>query len=342
MSCQNVFYETKHLPVNVLTLVDDAFYEFVEQRLGIYQSLLLKIQQINSVPCFLLTNDPCEVLNFNIDDNDLNVLKTKICFPLSDGSFIVKPGVKTGFVCLRDLLSKTTEERLKQTKSTKSLSTTAIPNNTLPTSPSSTQSITTNSLASQTTASSSPDVRLTPIAEHRGYFINLLQAWCVKHKDEFMSDSFDLKEGTDFILNISYNQNNDLQANVKCTCGRSIILAIKDGKLQLSNYQKHLRTTSCSHVKAIKRLNEEHRKDNSQQSSNSLSLSTAMASQSHVPLQQQQSTEQISVPIVHDGSSIMKVSSQNVQVVASEMNSRKRGQSSSQFASSQKAKKKRT
>ena len=65
-----------------------------------------------------------------------------------------------------------------------------------------------------------------------------------------------------------------------------------------------------------------------------------MASQSHVPSQQQQSTEQISVPIVHDGSSIMKISSQNMQVVASEMNSRKRGQSSSQFASSQKAKKK--
>ena len=342
MSCQNVFYETKHLPVNVLTLVDDDFYEFVEQRLGIYQSLLLKTQQINSVPCFLLTNDPCEVLNLDIDDNDLNVLKTKICFPLSDGSFIVKPGVKTGFVCLRNLLSKTTEERLKQTKSTKSLSTTTIPNNRIPASPSSTQSITTNSLSSQTTALSSPDVRLIPIAEHREYFINLLQAWCVKHKDEFMSDSFDLKEGIDFILNISYNQNSVLQGTVKCTCGRSITLTTKDGKLQLSNYQKHLRTTSCSHVKAIKRLNEEHRKDNSQQSSNSLSSSTSMASQSHIPSQQQQSIGQFSVPVAHDGSSIMKISSPDMQVVASEMNSHKRGQSSSQLASSKIAKKKRT
>ena len=115
------------------------------------------------------------------------------------------------------------------------------------------------------------------------YFINLLQAWCVKHKDEFISDSFDSKEGIDFILNISFNQNSDLQATVKCTCGRPITLTTKNGKLQLSNYQKHLRTTSCSHVKAIKRLNEEHRKDNSQQSSNSLSSSTSMASQSHIP-----------------------------------------------------------
>ncbi len=34
-----------------------------------------------------------------------------------------------------------------------------------------------------------------------------------------MSDTFDLKEGTDFIVIISYNQNNDVQANVKCCCG---------------------------------------------------------------------------------------------------------------------------
>jgi hypothetical protein len=108
MSFQNVFHETRDLPVNVLTLVDNNFYEFVEQHLGVYQSLLLKIQQINSVPCFLLTNDPCEILNFNINDDDLNVLKTKICFPLSDGSFIVKSGIKTGFLCLRDLLSRKT------------------------------------------------------------------------------------------------------------------------------------------------------------------------------------------------------------------------------------------
>jgi hypothetical protein len=60
MSSQNVFHETKDLSTNLLTLVDDMFYDFVEKRLGVYQSSLLKIQQINSVSCFLLIHDPCE------------------------------------------------------------------------------------------------------------------------------------------------------------------------------------------------------------------------------------------------------------------------------------------
>jgi hypothetical protein len=221
------------------------FYDFVEKRLGVNQSLLLKIQQINSVSCFLLTHDPCEILNLNINDDDLNELKTKICFPLSDGSFLVKPGFKTGLLCLRDLLSKKTKDKLKQSRNTKPLSTTAVPTNVISSpSPSSTP---------PTTSSSSLDVVLTPIAEYRRYFFNLLKISCFNHKDDFMSDSFDLKEGKDFILNVLYYQNNNLQVSVKCNCGRLITLTMKDGKIQLSNFQKHLRSTNCSHMRAIKK-----------------------------------------------------------------------------------------
>ncbi|CAM4808971.1 unnamed protein product [Rotaria magnacalcarata] len=193
----------------------------------------LIISTINSVPCFLLTNDPCEVLNLNIDDDALNVLKGKICFPLSDGSFIVKPGFKTGFICLRDLLSKKTEERLKQLRSTKTQSTTAAPMNNIPSSsPSSSPSLTpprtTIASAPQIAASPSSDIVATPIMEHRRYFLNLLKSWCSNHKDDFLSDSFDLNEGKDFILNVLYDQNNDLKVNVKCNCNKSITLAMKD------------------------------------------------------------------------------------------------------------------
>ncbi|UJR29574.1 hypothetical protein I4U23_010791 [Adineta vaga] len=111
-----VSHDTKTLPRNILTLVDDDFYRFVEQRLGVYQALLLKIQQINSVPCFLLSSDPCEVLNLNIDDADVNDLKRKMCFILSDGSCFIKPGIRTGFKCLNELLSKETDHKLKQSR----------------------------------------------------------------------------------------------------------------------------------------------------------------------------------------------------------------------------------
>lgn len=45
-----------------------------------------------------------------------------------------------------------------------------------------------------------------------------------------MLDSFDLQEGKDFILNILYDQKNDLQASVKCNCSQIIKLSIKHGK----------------------------------------------------------------------------------------------------------------
>jgi len=98
--------------------------------------------------------------------------------------------------------------------------------------------------ALQTRTSSTPDIALTPIAEHRRYFLNLLKIWCSNHKDDFMSDSFDLKEEEDFISNVLYDQNNDFKVSVKCICSTSIRLKIKDEKIQLSNFQKHLRSTN--------------------------------------------------------------------------------------------------
>lgn len=342
MYSENVFHETRDLPTNVLTLVDDTFYEFVEQRLGLYQSLLLKIQQINSVPCFLLTSDPCEVLNLNINDDDLNVLKTKICFPLSDGSFVVKPGFKTGFICLRDLLSKKTEERLKQLRSAKPLSTTAVPiNNTSSSSISLTPPRTTVTSAPHMTALSASDIALTPIAEHRRYFFNLLKIWCSNHKDDFMTDSFDLTEGKDFILNVLYNQNNDLKASVKCNCSKSITLTMKEGKIQLSNFQKHLRSTNCSHIRAIKKMNGEQKKINLQQSTDALFSSTSVTLKPSASVQQQ-SASQIPVSVVTGAPSAMNVPSADTRTTVSQTNSRKRSHGSAQLLSSQKIKKNRT
>ena len=53
---QTIFQDIAELPIDVLSLVDGKFYDFVHEKLGEYQSILLKIQHINSVACFLLTN----------------------------------------------------------------------------------------------------------------------------------------------------------------------------------------------------------------------------------------------------------------------------------------------
>jgi len=355
MPSQSVFYDTRDLPTNVLTLVDDNFYDFVEQRLGVFQSMLLKIQHINSVPCFLLTDDPCDILNLNADDNDLNVLRQQICFPLLDGSFVIKPGVRNGFKCLRDLLTKTTDEKLKQSKYRKAQSVTAVSINTsISTAPliittSAPQTIiapvsqtsvtpapqTNITPVQQTTSSLSIDTSLTSIIEHRKYFLNLLKNWCFNHKDDFNLDTFELKEGKDFILNVLYNENNELEANIKCNCSRRISLSIKDGKIQLSNFQKHLLKTNCSHIQSIKKTYEAQKKLHLQQSTGALSSSSAVTVTSTVPIQQQ-SILQTSDSVSTGASSITTAPSSSTQT-----NSRKRSQPSSQISSSQKTKRSR-
>ena len=259
---QTVFHNIADLPMDVLSLVDDKFYDFVQEKLGSYQSTLLKIQQINSVACFLLTSDPCEILNLCIDDDDLKLLKKHVCFLLSDGSYVVKPGVQSGFKCLRDLLTKKTEEKLKQVRSSRPQ---APLNN-------STNTPTVSTFVSVSPFDDvSPQPQMAPTAvfrsdgamtiiDHRRYVLNLLKQWCSSHRDDLSVATLDLKEGKDFNLNVSFDQNGDLQSSVKCKCNRSITLTIKNGKIQLCNFQKHLRMTNCSHIKSMKKVDTRQRR----------------------------------------------------------------------------------
>jgi hypothetical protein len=348
MFSQSVFYDTADLPVNVLNLIDQQFYSFVQERLEECQSELLKIQQINSVPCFLLTDDPCQVLNLNIDDNEVKLLKKQICFLLSDGSFVVKPGVKNGFKCLRDILTKKTEEKLRQTRSSKAQS---APSHSTDRSSSPSLFLTPpppvpNSSAVPTTSSntSAPQLIAAPSAQgvvmasvmdHRKYFLNLLEQWCSDHQDEFMLGAFQLKEGSDFILKVSFDQSGILQANVKCNCNRRIVLSTKDTKIQLSNYQKHLRTSTCNHMKEMRKKFKEQQKLDSQQSSinsmSSITIGLPIRTTQDVPHQPTASSS-----VNHSAS--VNSSSADAVTGKSSINSRKRSQASSQSQSSQKAK----
>ncbi|CAF1521828.1 unnamed protein product, partial [Adineta steineri] len=60
-------------------------------------------------------------------------------------------------------------------------------------------------------------------------------------------------EDTDFTLDIEFDQNSNVQANIKCKCGRMISLPRNGSKIQMSNYYKHLYSLGCSHMKGIKK-----------------------------------------------------------------------------------------
>ena len=80
--------------------------------------------------------------------------------------------------------------------------------------------------------------------------------------------AFQLKAASDFILNVSCDRNGILQASVKCNCNRRFVLSTSDTKIQVSNIQENLQTSTCYHMKEMRKRFKEHQKLVTQQSSN--------------------------------------------------------------------------
>src|ERR1700722_15822356 len=116
MSTTNIYFDVERLPPDILSYVDDQFYDLAKAYLGQGRSDLLKIQEINSVPCFLMTDDVSEILHMDIDCDELMNIKKNLCFKLKDGSFMVKPGIDIGFKCFKEILLRKTESKIKESK----------------------------------------------------------------------------------------------------------------------------------------------------------------------------------------------------------------------------------
>jgi hypothetical protein len=54
---------------------------------------------------------------------------------------------------------------------------------------------------------------------------------------------------------------------VKCNCNRVTVLLMKENKIELSNFQKHVRTFTCNRIEQMRKRFKEQQKLDSQQSS---------------------------------------------------------------------------
>ena len=70
----------------------------------------MKIQAINNVPSFLLSNNLCGVIELDIVSEELDDLRQKISFSTKDGTCHVKTGIHNDFKYLKKLLSLKLEE----------------------------------------------------------------------------------------------------------------------------------------------------------------------------------------------------------------------------------------
>ncbi|CAF2639590.1 unnamed protein product [Rotaria sp. Silwood2] len=291
MSFTSFYLDTSRLPDDVLSYTDQVFYNFVEMHLGKLHARLLSYLHISSVPCFLLTENPCGIFALDIDDEVLEQLSQEVCIKLKNNQLIVKPGVKNGFKCLKELLFKKIEEETKKIKlKGKQQLTTLV--NTIPAQLISLSSSISTSSQSLLTSSCSSLI----IDEHRQYLLNLIHQWCIDNKEGFQLNELELKEDVDFNFVFS-NINNVLEVNIQCKCGSKLILGKNVEKFQLSNYYKHLKDTNCSHINALKKKYQDQTQSQQQLIINSITTSPDTTNIPMMTVLSAHSTESKSSPI---------------------------------------------
>lgn len=272
----STYYNLDHLPDSVLALSGYDFYQFVRNTLGEPEADLLKKISIQTTSSFLLIEDPLEIFNHDIDDEELEELKGKLCFKLKNKKMLIKPGVISGFHSLREALKAKVDEQLTQSKKKQQRQK---------------QSSIINSLCAplplmlaptiqSTSTSQSTSIKKFSLSQHREHVKKLISKWCSENGDHFGVEDFQLSEDVDFTLNIVFDENLNVKGNIKCKCNKLISLANNDDKLQVSNYYKHLQSFGCDHMKTI-RKNARNSRPGEQLQPSSPSILLVPSQQSH-------------------------------------------------------------
>lgn len=244
MASSKVFLDTSLLPVNLMMLQDDDFYDFIKQIVGSIEAELLQVQLINNVNALLMTKDVFEIMH--IQSKELDDIKNKVGFKNEEGLFIIKAGVKGNIEYLVELLrAKTYEDkRNKNSKIIPALPPTPAPNV-------SQSSIILCSTATPINVTTS--VAQWTIADHEKHIVDSIQRWCNDNKENLHLKDFTLTDGKEYRLTVKNDLNGTSKARINCDCGKLFPLTNNRGKFQMSNYYRHLKAVNpCKVVKEIK------------------------------------------------------------------------------------------
>ncbi|CAF3347154.1 unnamed protein product [Rotaria sp. Silwood2] len=244
-----------YLPADVLYLSGYDFFQFIKTVLGEPEANLLDKISIKSTKCLIQTEDPLDIFNYDIDDEELEMLKSELSFKLKNKKFMVKPGVIAGFRSLKDALRKKINEQSTKPKGRKQHQ------QLFNTSSSSIYSL----VPVAATQAPSLSNKSFSLAEHKAHVLKLIHKWCSDNKENFDLEHFDLQENFDFFLNIDYDESTDVKASLKCKCNKLILLSKNDNKIQVSNYYKHLQSNGCNHMKNLKKAAKELKLSRQQQ-----------------------------------------------------------------------------
>ncbi|CAF1536147.1 unnamed protein product [Rotaria magnacalcarata] len=220
----NTLIDTSVLPSNIMSLRDDNFIDFVKEEVaGHAVAALLELQGINSVKSLLMTDDVCSIMN--VKSKSLDAFKNKSGYMQDD---------MTKYVDDAKLVKSSKRNQLSS-----SLTTTTDTSSTIrkPTS-----SVLSNS-SPETISSKSSNLS---VAEHKSYIIDTLNNWYKKNKSKDNNERFSLVKGKDYFISLQNDSTGTLKRNIKCSCEKWTSLVFRRGKIQLSNFYRHLQVSSPS------------------------------------------------------------------------------------------------
>ncbi|CAF1489022.1 unnamed protein product [Rotaria sp. Silwood1] len=221
MAINKTNIDTNVLPPDVLSLMDNQFYDFIRELTSSNEAEILKLQHINNVNAFLLTKNPLELLELN--SSDVQDIRKRICFELENKTFVVKPGIKSNLQYLHDLFCKRMDEHVKDIKKKTKLS-----------------------QATQESATEHPD-------DIKAFILRSIKRCCSDNQDILKLRDFQLQETEHFTLSLT----DDGKAFIICKCGEKINLYKFRGKFQLSNFYRHYKASSCSMLENLRKEEEE-------------------------------------------------------------------------------------
>jgi hypothetical protein len=207
--------DTSRLPKDALSYTDEKFFKLIRSFCGKGASDLLSIQAIRSVDSFLSIQDIYTI--FELDSEDVQEIQKQCGFRKRNGTYTVKPGIKSSLDYVSNLL-KAMQKRMKKTKK----------NQQVPTQP--TDSIeSTDSLSSASGLDIPANVNTIVIltiskkgeSEHRSLIEKSIKDWCVKNEDLLNIADFNPISGVHYDL--KFNSTFD-KVEIRCSCNLSFTL----------------------------------------------------------------------------------------------------------------------
>jgi hypothetical protein len=201
---------TSRLPQDVLSYTRQDFIDFIRKFCGDDEADLLSVQAIRSVDSFLAIKDLYSI--FSLDSEDVEAIKKQCGFKKKDGTFIVKPGIKSSLEYVATLLEEKKKECAKTKKTRPSFTPRTAAISSSATSPSSSSTIS----PSTAIATAIPFISKKTEAEYRLIINNNVNEWCIQQREQFSVPDLNLVCDVDYHLEIDLTLG---KASVKCSCG---------------------------------------------------------------------------------------------------------------------------